>query len=229
MRTGLSFEYGLPQTLSISPNNSAITKSTQVTVIGEYFNGGSNLGSYQCRWGKYPPQPAQKLVLLPSGQYQLICNTPTLSNTPNLTVGLTDFEVAFDCPSTSRISTSNIKFLFTQTAYIDNFVPSEGPEIGGTNVTVNGYFAGGYQFFCSFGKILVSAHRINDNALWCISPANKASTGTQVPFFVSIDNANTLITSDDPYVYQNVKCGAGSLSPATLLSIVIVLLTLVLF
>ena len=117
----------------------------------------------------------------------------------------------------------------TENAFIDTFTPSEGPEIGGTNITVAGYFAGGSNYFCSFGKILVTATRIDDNTLWCVSPANKASTGTQVKFSVSIDGAATLIPADDPYIYQNVKCGAGSMSPAVILSLLVILMSLLFF
>jgi len=226
MRTPLTFQYGVPHPLSITPNTSVITQSTQVTVVGEFFNGGTTPGAYKCRWGNFPPQPAQNIALLPSGQYQLICNTPTLTNSPNMTVGLVDFDISFDCPASSRFTVSNLKFLFTQRAYIDNFTPTEGPEIGGTNVTVNGYFAGGTQYFCSFGQILVSALRIDDHNLSCISPSNKASTGTQVPFSVSIDDAKTLIPADDPYIYQNVKCAAGSLSPAFAFTLLVALLAI---
>jgi len=230
MRTDISFQYGVPQAISVSPNTSLITESKQVTVIGEFFNGGGLPGSYLCRWGNFPPQPAQNIVQLNSGQYQLICNTPTLSNTPNLTVGYVDFEISFDCPASSRFTTDNLQFLFTQVAYIDSFSPEQGPEFGGTNVTVNGYFAGGTQYFCGFGQILVSALLIDDSTLSCISPAHKEATGTQVPFFVSIDDANTLIPADDSYIYQNVKCSAaGSLNSAMLLALLIILFTMLLF
>lgn len=220
MVSPVSFEMGVPIATSSDPISADVDVATEVTVIGRYFNGGSETGEFYCKFGDLPEVPGSFHIFTESGsseeQQAIVCTTPTAANEPALQVGVVDLEIIFDCQH-SELTSNRFNFEFTQNTRFLSFSPQEGTEVGGEMVTVQGDgFAGGDLYLCSFGTFgfdndIVNGRLISDTEIQCQTPAHKTSNSVYVDFYISIDGGNTWILSKEPFRFTNAQrnCDEG--------------------
>eukprot|EP01095_Lingulamoeba_sp_RSL-Kostka_P009094 TRINITY_DN310_c5_g1_i1.p1 TRINITY_DN310_c5_g1~~TRINITY_DN310_c5_g1_i1.p1 ORF type:complete len:2261 (+),score=904.66 TRINITY_DN310_c5_g1_i1:118-6783(+) len=235
-----TFEFGNPEVISFDPTSSHVEARTEIVIKGEFFNGGAEFGVYSCLFGDYPPQPASIHSFYEDDdeeKFVLVCNTPVADSFNDIKIGTVPLEIEFDCSTTST-TFNRIPFTFFQTPDIDDYFPIQGPEIGGTLITVEGEnFVGGTGYFCSFGTLGIDNELISatfnpeDNTLTCYSPSRIVSTTTPVDFGISIDGGETIILAPTPFRYGNInrECTNASSSVYSSNSFLLISLSFILF
>ena len=123
--------------------------------------------------------PAVKLV---SG---IFCTTPPTMEVGSVSVGLSVTEG-------KDFSMSTHTFDFTSPARFNTLTPSNGPELGGTVVTVSGSnFVNSTNITCYFGDVKATGKLISDEKLECISPAMRPGSYDLRISFNTIDTLRT--------------------------------------
>lgn len=149
-----------PVLYSITPNDGPSDGGTEITILG------SNLmlsSAWKCRFGD---------VALPSSyvsETEVRCFTPPKNAGPQVLVTLS----LDNCPQLNQWEI----FSYTNHTIIHRIVPSLGPRIGGTLVTlIVAGIAGFEKVVCNFGGAETPASLVAPGEVQCVTLPNKAET-----------------------------------------------------
>jgi len=171
----------LPQVTKISPKSGPTTGHTNVKISGSLFTGATSVffGSN-------------------AAPFAVVSDTEIDAISPP---GLGTVDVTVTTPSgTSNVNPDDQFTYLGPKPVVISVNPSEGPESGGTNVTISGENFTGVTAV-HFGSIAASFDFESDSMILAISPAG---TGT-VDVTVTTENGTSSITPDDRFTYVTMK------------------------
>jgi len=152
----INFHYEYPYINQIAPTTTDVDTSVDVTLTGDYFNGGV-LSSIKCFWNLPGVQTPLSLAAKSKTLTTVTCTAPSYGAGVTMLGGST-VQVSFDGTRKSNM----VVFLYTQNPSVVSVNPTNGPQYGATVVTVSGSnFNAGISVLCKFGGVLIGANAVN--------------------------------------------------------------------
>ena len=153
---GLAFDYTPTGVLYVSPATGPVDGGTLIQVSGSSVTP-TPLG-IECLFANNVTTPATFV-----SSAQLECDTPPVSSAYAASVRLLRADTVLEGGAT---------FVYSVNGIATELLPSSGPQLGGTVVTIVGeYFEQLWaRLFCRFGESLVPAHHLSRSRLQCIAP-----------------------------------------------------------
>jgi hypothetical protein len=152
----INFHYEYPYINQIAPTTTDVDTSVDVTLTGDYFNGGV-LSTIKCFWNLPGVQTPLSLSAKSKTDTTVTCTAPSYGAGVTMLGGST-VQVSFDGTRKSNM----VVFLYTQNPSVVSVNPTNGPQYGATVVTVSGSnFNAGVSVLCKFGGVLIGANSVN--------------------------------------------------------------------
>ena len=173
--SGLQFTFKSRITInSIHPRSGPVTGGTQLTLYGNFTR--NPISHYLCCFDMSPNgKSCSTTSEVSDGQAR--CYTPPHTSLPNdnRTIVTTVDIVALNNPSIS-FATKKLTFTYYSGFSISSVDPSLGTELGGTNVTIKGFFPRSKKIFCRFGDHeSLFTQWIDFHSILCTSPPVRKS------------------------------------------------------